>query len=29
VALCLRLATQAERTAKAAKTARFRTRGTP
>jgi chemotaxis protein methyltransferase CheR len=29
VALCLRLATQAERTAKAAKTARFRTRETP
>jgi chemotaxis protein methyltransferase CheR len=29
VALCLRLATQAERTAKAAKTARFRTREAP
>ena len=29
VALCLRLATQAERTAKAAKSARFRTRETP
>jgi chemotaxis protein methyltransferase CheR len=29
VALCLRLATQAERTAKATKTARFRTRETP
>ena len=29
VALCLRLATQAERTARAAKSARFRTRETP